>query len=216
MMRAFIPAPWRTIVPLLVSGALIVAVVGGFSFGLPGRQGEVYFSFAEWWMYAATIAAVGACVPRVRSVDLGCRRARLATTMQGLVTAVLALGCATVGALVINARRAARAASYIDSVIPPGSEYIIVGTLTAAGLAFLLVSMWGAGLGSVLSVLALAALAVAHLVVPEDFPLPLPSQPYQGVWWQPGSLIASLVIFFVGFAVWAKLGGARLMRHAES
>ncbi|APT84258.1 hypothetical protein CAQU_03325 [Corynebacterium aquilae DSM 44791] len=208
MMRAVIPAPWRVIVALLVSGTLVMGVLDGVSFGVPGVDDEVYFTIAEWWMYAATIAAIGVCVPRLRAVDLGCRRARLATFVQGLVTALMALACAGMGAAVVNMRRTVRSASYIEIVIPPGSEYVVVATLTAAGLALGLVTLFGATVGTALSLVAVVAIALVNLVVPEGFPLPIPPQPFQGTWWQPVSVVESLVIFLLGLSLWGKFGGA--------
>ncbi len=211
-MRALIPAPWRTIFLLLFSAALVLGVIGGYTFGIPSVTGEKYFTIAEWWMYTATIAAIGVCVPRLRSIDLGCRRARMASLSQGLAVTFIALVCVSVGVVAINVRRAARAANYIGSSVPPGSEYILVGTLTAAGLAFISVTLWGQAIGTAVSLVALIGIASLHMLIPEGFPLPVPAQPYEGAWWEPISLAESLIVFLVGIMLWGRFGGSRASR----
>ncbi|GAA1475482.1 hypothetical protein P4N68_01640 [Corynebacterium felinum] len=209
MIRALIPAPWLTIGALALSGAGVLGIFGGYAFTVSGLHGDSYFSYTEWCMYLCTIAAIGACVPSLRAVDLGCRRARLATLMHGVLAALLSIGAAGVGVYVINLRRAARAAQYITSAPPPGSEHIIVGTITTAGVALALIALLGAGLGTAASVVVVVVFASVNILVSEEFPLPVPSFAYQGTWWQPVSVAESIIIFLIGCVVWGVFGGAR-------
>ncbi|QPK78798.1 hypothetical protein G7Y31_09685 [Corynebacterium lizhenjunii] len=208
-MRALIPVPWFTIGALILSAAVAQSALGGFSFAVPGRDDYLYFGLAEWWLYLATIAAIATCVPRLRTVDLGCRRARRATVIHAVIVVLLALAAAGLGAFVTTWRRTQTVAGYIAEVTIPGSEYLLVGTLTAAGIALLLVPFLRPLVGTMASFGAVVAVAAVHVVVPEDFPLPVPIQPYTETWWQPWSVVQSVAIFSLGLAVWAIYGGAR-------
>lgn len=209
MIRALIPAPWLTIGALVLSGAGVIGLLGRYAFTVPGFYNDSYFSYAECWMYLCTIVSIGACAPSLRSVDLGCRRARLATLMHGVLAAVLSIGAAGVGVYVNNLRRAASAARYITATPPPGSEHIIVGTITAAGVALALIALLGVGLGTAASVVVVVVFASVNILVSEEFPLPVPSFAYQGTWWQPVSVVESSIILLIGCMVWGVFGGAR-------
>lgn len=62
--------------------------------------------------------------------------------------------------------------------------------------------------GSLITVLLVAGLALLHLFLPEETPLPIPTQPYQGPWWQPVSVLEALIILALGLAIWGRYGGA--------
>lgn len=210
MKRAFSPAPWGAIISMILLATVITGLLGGYSFSFPGRDDYVSFSFSEWALYLAVIASIAMCTPKLRTADLGRKRARLASLCHVIVVVFLAAVGAGLASLAISARRAHIAATHLTAYVPPGNEYMIVSTLSIAGIALVFITLCGSLLGSMITCVIMAVLVGLHMIVPEGFPMPLPSMPFVGHWWQPVALAESLVLLSIGLCVWGYFGGARM------